>query len=73
MMVGIKTACSAYVYETWQVEVPDGLAGDELASAAIEALSRGDAELIDEHHCGEDDREVVRMTMADGPRHAVAS
>ncbi|KAA0274277.1 MAG: hypothetical protein EDQ89_02470 [Acidobacteria bacterium] len=72
MKMEIKTACP-YVYETWQVEVPEGLVREELASAASQALARGDAELIDEEHGGEHDREVVRMTTADGPRHAVAS
>jgi hypothetical protein len=33
MRVEIKTICDVSVYEAWQVNVPDGLAGDDLRGA----------------------------------------
>lgn len=61
MRVEIKTACDAYVYETWEVDVPDGLADDELYDAAWEALYTGEADLIEDEHDGEDSREIISL------------
>lgn len=61
MRVEVKTACDAYAYETWEVDVPDRIAGGELHDAALEALARGEAELIEDEHDGEHDRSVISV------------
>ena len=70
MRVEIQTACSAYVCETWEVEVPNGLSETDVRAAAWEALCHGTAELIDDRHDGEHDREIVGVSVLPEGRDA---
>jgi hypothetical protein len=62
MRVQVKTTCEADVYETWELEVPD-LASEELRDAALEALWEGDAELIEDDHSGERNRQIIGLVV----------
>lgn len=59
MRVEIKTVCNATVYETWEVDVADELVGNELHDAAWQALWEGNADLIEDEHDDEHDRQVI--------------
>jgi hypothetical protein len=61
MRVEIKTSCEADVYETWEVEVPDGPGGDDLRDAALEALWRGKGDLIEDEHNSECNQQIIRI------------
>ncbi len=63
MRVEIKTACPAYVYETWEVDLPEGLPADEVRDAAWKALCAGGANLIEDEHDDERDRELVGINV----------
>lgn len=63
MRVQVKTTCEADVYETWELEVPDCLASEELQDAALEALWEGDAELIEDDHSGERNRQIIGLVV----------
>jgi hypothetical protein len=61
MKLIIKADASAYVSETWHVEVPDDTPEGELHDAAWAKLSAGDAEFVGQEVDGEHNREITSV------------
>lgn len=67
-VIEVVTECSARLTETWHLQEPEGwksMTSDQKQEAIWEALSSGDAQIVEERPHDEEDREIVK-----GPRHA---